>query len=51
MNKCLHIWEFFDNNNEPEFDSYFRCEKCHKLAPYDPAEVADIEGEMDHEFE
>ena len=39
---CNHVWEFFDNASEPEFDSYFRCEKCHKLAPYEPADLADI---------
>ena len=48
-NSCIHVWEFFDNASEPEFDSYFRCEKCHKLAPYCPDELADIAEEMGNE--
>ena len=44
---CLHVWKLVRSLDE--WDDYFECEKCHKQAPYDPSELADMEVELDAE--
>ena len=33
---CLHVWEFINNEDEYGFESYMKCEHCHKIVPYEP---------------
>jgi hypothetical protein len=44
---CIHIWEF--HRDTEGYDDYFECANCHYKAPYDPADLADIEMEMGYE--